>query len=94
MLTGHKGPIYTITFSRDSTILATGSHDCKIMLWDYSKLLEDLSLDDMNVHNPTVMNNSSKYLLRAFGTKNSPVIHLFFSRRNIMFCVCSFNSPQ
>lgn len=86
-LTGHKGPIHTLAFSRDGHILTSGSQDCSVKLWDFSRLAEEMVLEDVNVsHNPDIKKSDS-YLLRSYGTKNSHLLHLHFTRRNVLLAV-------
>lgn len=85
---GHSERIECLAFSRDGNILASGSQDCSIKLWDFTKFTEEISFDDINVcHNPDVKKNSDHFLLRSFGTKQSPIMNLFFTRRNVLFSV-------
>lgn len=66
--------------------------DCNIKLWDFAKLQEDASGEDVNIsHNPDVR-NGEPYLLRSFQTKNSPVIATHFTRRNLLMAVGTFHS--
>lgn len=66
--------------------------DCSIKLWDFSRLAEEMSLEDVNVsHNPEIK-KSDGYLLRSYGTKNSPVLSLHFTRRNLLLGVGVFDS--
>ncbi|XP_076756911.1 TATA-box binding protein associated factor 5 isoform X2 [Xylocopa sonorina] len=92
-LSGHSGTIHCLSFSRDGNILVSGSLDSTIKLWDFTKLAEEMSLEDVNVsHNPDVKTNAEAYLLRIFATKNSPVLTLHFSRRNLLLGVGMFES--
>lgn len=51
-----------------------------------------MSLEDVNVsHNPDVKANTDSYLLRSFGTKNSPILGLHFTRRNLLFGIGRFD---
>lgn len=69
-------------------LLSLGSLDCTVKLWDFTKLAEEMSLEDVNVsHNPDVKQSAESYLLRTFPTKNSPILALHFSRRNLLFGV-------
>ncbi|WP_462203524.1 WD40 repeat domain-containing protein [Frankia sp. CcWB3] len=34
VLAGHRGPVRAVTFSPDGTLLATGSQDRTVILWD------------------------------------------------------------
>ncbi|XP_047350108.1 transcription initiation factor TFIID subunit 5 isoform X2 [Vespa velutina] len=92
-LSSHTSTIHCLSFSRDGNILVSGSLDCTIILWDFTKLAEEMSLEDVNVsHNPDVKTNAETYLLRTFPTKNSPVLTLHFSRRNLLLGVGMYDS--
>ncbi|KAG8034183.1 hypothetical protein G9C98_001267 [Cotesia typhae] len=92
-LSGHTSTIQCLSFSRDGTILTSASLDCTIRLWDFTKLTEEMVLDDVNVaHNPDVKSTSDSYLLRTFPTKNSPVLALHFTRRNLLLSVGMFEA--
>ncbi|CAK9799104.1 Transcription initiation factor TFIID subunit 5 [Anthophora quadrimaculata] len=86
-------PVRITAFYRDGNILVSGSLDSTIKLWDFTKLAEEMSLEDVNVsHNPDVKTNAETYLLRTFATKNTPVLTLHFSRRNLLLGVGMFES--
>lgn len=73
--------------------LFSGSLDCTIKIWDFTKLAEEMSLEDVNVsHNPDIKNNSDNYLLRSYATKSSPILSLHFTRRNLMLAVGMYDS--
>ncbi|KAJ8668877.1 hypothetical protein QAD02_000136 [Eretmocerus hayati] len=92
-LSSHTSTIYCLTFSRDGTLLVSGSLDCSIKLWDFTKLAEEMSLEDVNVsHNPDVKTCTDSYLLRSFGTKSSPILGLHFTRRNLLFGVGRYDA--
>ncbi|KAK6623211.1 hypothetical protein RUM43_009063 [Polyplax serrata] len=92
-LSGHTGTIHTLSFSRDGNLLTSGSLDCTIKIWDFTKLAEEMSLEDVNVsHNPDIKNNSDNYLLRSYATKSSPILSLHFTRRNLMLAVGMYDS--
>lgn len=94
-LLSHTSIIDSLTFSRDGTILASASLDCTVKLWDFTKLADEMSLEDVNVsHNPDVKQTPESYLLRTFPTKNSPLLTLHFSRRNLLFGVGMYDSSQ
>lgn len=70
-----------------------GSLDCTVKLWDFTKLAEEMSLEDVNVsHNPDVKTSTESYLLRTFATKNTSILTLHFSRRNLLLGVGMFDS--
>ncbi|XP_017784625.1 PREDICTED: transcription initiation factor TFIID subunit 5 [Nicrophorus vespilloides] len=90
-LNGHNKPIHTLTFSRCGNILVSGSLDCTVKMWDFSKLADDSSSEDVNIsHNPEVKMGDN-YLLWNYGTKNSPLIHLHFTRRNLLLAIGMFD---
>ncbi|GLH04111.1 hypothetical protein R5R35_003384 [Gryllus longicercus] len=91
-LTGHTAPIHTLAFSRDGHILTSGSLDCSIKLWDFTRLAEEMALEDVNIsHNPDIKKSDS-YLLRSFATKNSAILSLHFTRRNLLLAVGIYDS--
>lgn len=66
--------------------------DCSIKVWDFTKLIDEVTLEDVNIsHNPEIKKNSESYLLRSYSTKNSPVLCLHFSRRNVLLAVCMYS---
>jgi len=82
--------IYQMIINR---VTLSGSLDCTLKLWDFTKLAEEMSLEDVNVsHNPDVKTNSESYLLRTFATKNTSILTLHFSRRNLLLGVGMFDS--
>nr|CAD7569457.1 unnamed protein product [Timema californicum] len=90
-LTGHTGTVHSLAFSRDGHILTSGALDCSIKLWDFTKLAEEVSLEDVNIsHNPDIKKSDS-YLLRSYGTKNSAVLALHFTRRNLLLAIGMFD---
>ncbi|XP_046989330.1 transcription initiation factor TFIID subunit 5 [Schistocerca americana] len=91
-LSSHTAPIHSLAFSRDGHILTSGSLDCSIKLWDFTRLVEEMTLEDVNVsHNPDIKKSES-YLLRSYGTKNSGVLGLHFTRRNLLLAVGIYDS--
>lgn len=70
-----------------------GSMDSTIKVWDFTKLTEEVTLEDVNIsHNPEIKKNSDNYLLRSYATKNSPILCLHFSRRNVLLSVSMYDS--
>ncbi|KAK9888865.1 hypothetical protein WA026_001085 [Henosepilachna vigintioctopunctata] len=93
-LTGHEKPVHTLAFSRCGNILCSGGLDCSLKVWDFSKITEDISSEEVNVsHNPDVK-TGDQYLLRDFATKSSPLIHLHFTRRNLLLAVATFDGSN
>lgn len=90
-LTGHSKTIHCLAFSRCGNILVSGGLDCSVKVWNFTKLTEEISSEDVNIsHNPDVKTGDD-YLLRTFQTKNSPLINLHFTRRNLMLAVAVFD---
>lgn len=50
-LSAHHDVIYTLAFSRDGTILASGGGDDSINLWDVRRLIEEVDHEDLNAIN-------------------------------------------
>eukprot|EP00063_Salmo_salar_P011432 XP_013986267.1 PREDICTED: transcription initiation factor TFIID subunit 5-like [Salmo salar] len=92
-LKGHTDTIYALKFSRDGEILASGSMDNTVKLWDTLKAFDDVELDDFtaatgHIHLPE---NSQELLLGTYMTKSTPVIHLHFTRRNLLLAAGAYN---
>eukprot|EP00090_Calanus_glacialis_P040049 TRINITY_DN6978_c0_g1_i1.p1 TRINITY_DN6978_c0_g1~~TRINITY_DN6978_c0_g1_i1.p1 ORF type:complete len:749 (-),score=253.58 TRINITY_DN6978_c0_g1_i1:122-2248(-) len=84
-LSHHKSIISGLAFSREGTVLASSAIDSTIAVWDFAKLTNEAALEDVNVtHNPDVMKESEHMLLGNYRTKNTPVLHLHFTRRNLL----------
>lgn len=91
-MTGHEKPVHTLAFSRCGNVLCSGGLDFSLRVWDFNKLTEDSSNEEVNVsHNPDVK-SGEQYLLRNFMTKNSPIINLHFTRRNLLIAVAMFDA--
>ncbi|XP_078499819.1 transcription initiation factor TFIID subunit 5 [Lissotriton helveticus] len=94
-LKGHTDTVYALKFSRDGEILASGSMDNTVRLWDSTKAFEDLETDDFTTSTGHInlLDNSHELLLGAYMTKSTPVIHLHFTRRNLLLAAGAY-SPQ
>ncbi|XP_041360562.1 TAF5-like RNA polymerase II p300/CBP-associated factor-associated factor 65 kDa subunit 5L [Gigantopelta aegis] len=75
-LRGHTDTIYALSFSSDSSVLASGGLDSCIWLWDVRRggASNTASSDG----------STSRELLGAYPTKSASVVHLQFSKQNIL----------
>ncbi|XP_077300111.1 TATA-box binding protein associated factor 5 [Arctopsyche grandis] len=88
----HSAPIHSLAFSRDGTMLASGALDCTLKLWDFNILNDEITNEESNgPHNPEVR-TGDRYFLRSYATKNSPIISLHFTRRNLLLAVGMYES--
>uniref|UniRef100_T1J5I9 Transcription initiation factor TFIID subunit 5 n=1 Tax=Strigamia maritima TaxID=126957 RepID=T1J5I9_STRMM len=84
-LKGHTDTIYSLSFSRDDNILASGGVDGMVKLWDASKLFEEIDVEDLNIsHVPTIRSNTDALMLGSYPTKSTTVLHLHFTRKNLL----------
>ncbi|KAI5704880.1 hypothetical protein M8J75_009671 [Diaphorina citri] len=93
LLTGHTDVVRALCFSRDGNILASSGQDCSVKLWDFAKLSDEVGTEEVNLsHSADIKNSSLAYLVRSYKTKASPLLHLIFSRRNILLTVATHDS--
>ena len=66
-------------------VFFSGGIDFQVKLWDFARLTEEVSLEDVNVtHNPEIKSNTSTLLLGSYPTKSTSVLELHFTRRNLL----------
>ena len=82
----HTSLVTSLSFSRDGGVLASASNDLSLNIWDFAKFASELNLEEVNVtHNPTVETNAAdKYRLATYRTKESPIMGIHFTRRNLL----------
>ena len=81
----HTATVTSLCFSRCSSVLASASMDGSITLWNYQKFTSDCNLEEVNVtHNPSVKTDKSEYIIAHFRTKETPVVGIHFTRRNLL----------
>ena len=81
----HSAMISMLCFSRENNIMASASIDGSISLWNFQKFLNESSLEEVNVtHNPSVRTDTSDTLIATFCTKETPIIGIHFTRRNLL----------
>ncbi|KAL0894765.1 hypothetical protein ABMA27_013297 [Loxostege sticticalis] len=88
----HTGPIHALAFSRDGTILSSGSLDCNIKLWDFAAITDEATVEETG--NSNGVQKEEKFLLRSFPTKNSPIKCLHFTRRNLLLAVGTYEGSS
>lgn len=109
----HSNSIYSLEFSRDNTVFASGKQyryypsnhynkyikiiiknkgglDNTIKLWNMSKLTKDIEqTEDLSKF---TARNESQLQIGSWRTKQTPIIQLHFTRRNVLVGVGPFRS--
>ncbi|CAL1534508.1 unnamed protein product [Lymnaea stagnalis] len=93
-LKGHTGIVYSVCFSRDGAMLATGGLDDSIRLWDMQKILAEQDTEaDTSIPSNVTVNDSPSLLLGTYLTKNSTILGLHFTRRNLLIGCGPYAAP-
>ncbi len=89
--TTHKDSIYSLDFSRDNTVLASGGLDNEIKIWYLAKLTKDVEQsEDPSVFAAKI--DSNNFEIGSFHTKLTPIIYLHFTRRNLLVAAGPFTN--
>lgn len=73
--------------------LLLGSMDNTVRLWDATKAFDDLETDDFTAATGHIhlQDNSQELLLGTYTSKSTPVVHLHFTRRNLLLASGAYN---
>ena len=78
--------VYSVAFSREGSILASGSRDSCVKIWDINKVLANQTADRV----PNDVNDGKMYEIGSYATKSIPVLCVHFNRRNLLLAGGSF----
>lgn len=82
----HQQAISTIEFSPlTGTLLLIGSIDCSISLWNC--FLMTKIYDEKLAETSTVSSSTNRILLNIFKTKATSIVHMRFSKENILYAI-------
>lgn len=88
----HTSMVCTICFSRDGEVLASGGTDNTVKIWDFQRAIADIDTYDINLNHGNVsLPENANYLISSFTTKSTPILHLHFTRRNLLLAVGSYS---
>lgn len=67
--------------------------DNTVRLWDATKAFDDLETDDFTAATGHIhlQDNSQELLLGTYTSKSTPVVHLHFTRRNLLLAAGAYN---
>lgn len=84
-LNGHQDAIFSLCFSRCGAVLASGGNDDRVNIWDAQKIMEEIDVEDVNLsQGPMIKSQNDPALLDSYRTKSTKVLHLLFTRKNIL----------
>lgn len=71
----------------------SGSMDNTVRLWDATKAFDDLETDDFTAATGHIhlQDNSQELILGTYMSKSTPVVHLHFTRRNLLLAAGAYN---
>ena len=81
-LRGHTDTVYSLAFSADGTLLASGALDSSVRIWDFGQAVK-------TSNNSSTSANVSSELMASFSTKNCTVNCVQFSSCNLVFAAGS-----
>eukprot|EP00116_Pleurobrachia_bachei_P003328 sb/3463590/ len=85
-LTNHTGPVTSLAITREGGVIISGGMDSVINTWDLCYVVE-------NVENMTEYNANEDVLINRSRTKESPVLYLATTRKNLIMGVSNY-SPK
>lgn len=67
--------------------------DNTVRLWDSTKAFDDLETDDFTAATGHIhlQDNSQELILGTYMSKSTPVVHLHFTRRNLLLAAGAYN---
>ncbi|OQS00755.1 transcription initiation factor TFIID subunit [Thraustotheca clavata] len=88
-LLGHTKSVYSLAFSQESSILVSGGADHTVRLWDMYRLGHDAITEKqvaVHVKQKRKTNSfiNSRALMKTFTTKQTPVVNVQFTPRNML----------
>jgi transcription initiation factor TFIID subunit 5 len=101
-LTAHTKTVWSINFSQEGTVLASGSADQTVRIWDAYRARNLTpappeaaapAADEVDAEGKRKRREiSSPELLQTFSTKQTPVFHTHFTPRNLLLAAGAFSS--
>ena len=82
ILHGHSKTVWSVAFNVNGNVLASGGADNKVVLWDVQAA----------ANNQPVRARVGEHVLGSYSTKNTPVSHVSFTRKNLLFAAGSVNA--
>ena len=76
LLQDHAGPVYSIDYSVDGAVIASGGADATVRIWDVA--------GSFDASTSTAGDHCSMRATQTFRTKNTPVAHVRWTRRNLL----------
>lgn len=68
-----------------------GGTDNTVKIWDFHRAMSDIDTYDINLNQGNVsLPENGDYLMSTFTTKSTPILHLHFTRRNLLLAVGSY----
>lgn len=88
----HRDSVYCLEFSRDNSVLASGGLDNTIKVWNMTKLCKDVEQsEDLSKF---TTRTEAQLEIGSWQTKLTPIMHLHFTRRNLLVGIGPFREKN
>jgi transcription initiation factor TFIID subunit 5 len=87
---GHMGAVYSLDFSADSSVLASGGADCTVRVWNVKRSDPSGAVVVGEDGGVAASDNPANVVVSLFRTKRTPIYRVRFTPRNLLLTAGPF----